>query len=220
MDYLTRDYFYLNLGYDTYFEFDFDYKEIINDVVVIDNTICYPHDKFNNLVKLFEARKYLHKYIVNDPIVISSQMIITNMIMEIDQKISITSNMADINFFMKLTDDFICNFVDYANLLCPEKINIDSENLINLTNKLKTMNFPKKILNTSSKKPINPITYGYNSNVHIFHKAVCGYVNDVTINPLNNVNLYKLIEGKNQIVPNTNFYERNILLYICILFEK
>jgi hypothetical protein len=214
IDYLTRDPFHLNM------DFNFNFKQIIQSPIVIENIVCYPFDKFNELIRLFEARKQLHNIAVNNPITIGSQMIINEMIIEINKIIPIVSNISKLDSFIKLTDDFVCNFIDYANMFCPLQSEMQTKKLIKLTKKLKTMSFAKEIIIHHSDNEIDPTILGYNHNIHILHKAVCGYISGNKANPLDAVSLFKFIKGKPQIVANTHAYKKKVSTYVYIIFEK
>lgn len=182
-DYITRDFYYL--GIDNKFKCD----QLIKNAIVIDNNICFPREQLYMLINMFNARKYLHKYMVNDPTIIASQYLVDNMIQEINGNINIISNIDKVEFFIRLTDDFILN---YVNILQTHNIKIN-QNLIELNSKLSNRQYMKHhtTIYSSSELSNEQLQLLNPDNQYFIHKALSSYVRNSLENPLNKINLYK-----------------------------
>jgi len=114
----------------------FKYNNLINSAIVLDNNICYPENKIELIISLFETRKKLHRCYYNHPTVLASQFLLNDILEEINKEINLVEKINDINFFTKLTDDFIINFVNNCIIL---NINLNNLKLIDF---LITLIFP------------------------------------------------------------------------------
>ena len=125
---------------------------------------------------------------VNDPTIIASQYLVDAMIQEINGNINIISNIDKVEFFIRLTDDFILN---YVNILQTHNIKIN-QNLIELDSKLSNRQYMKHHttiysfdeLSNEQLQLLNP------NNQYFIHKALSSYVRNSLENPLSKINLY------------------------------
>ncbi len=216
-DYLTRDAYFLgiNLGFEST-----DLNNLITKATVINNNIVYHYDSFDSIVKLFQARKNLHKIVVNHPTIIASQILITDMLFELDGCIDIRKNLTDIDFFCNLTDEFVINFVPCVKLLISDyKLN---DRFIELHTNLTNHKYLKStyIVNTRDiidDKMLEKI--GFDSSKHTLYVATYGFSNSPH-NPLNNINLYKHIDMKYQIVSNDYKFDQKHQSNVYIIYDK
>ena len=216
-DYLTRDSY--NLGIDL----GFDYNKIIKTGIVIEDEICYPTWCFKYLENLFEARKKLHKLIVNHPTIISSQQLVNKMLDEVNTRVNIISNIDKIEFFNTLTDEFITSFVNCMSII--GKKETLSPTLITYSEQFANRNFKKlhKLIHSDVK--LDEIKNIYPDTEYEIYNASYGYSNNPTKNPLNKIQLYDIVmnDTKNKIpikVDNKIPYNVDHMSYVYIIYEK
>lgn len=184
-DYLTRDSKMLNIN------ISFDYKRLVNNAMVINNKICYPKKIDYDIINMFQTRYYLHKKVYNHKIVISSLLLITELLDELDKIINFTESVNNLDEFIKYTDDYIINIARFI---------INNKNYdINIINKIKEAldridwhNFYTLIYsNNIDPKSFDDKYYQINNNNLIKFESIIGYVSGKKNNPLNSVYLYK-----------------------------
>jgi HD superfamily phosphohydrolase len=119
-DYISRDTYMLKLSY------GFDHKRIIGNCRVLDNKICFPVQDQNDIYNMFRTRYMLHKQIYTHKVVLSTQYMINDILMLIDEHIEIYKSIEDIDKFIKLNDYYITQIVDNHEIfsVCkPEMVN-------------------------------------------------------------------------------------------------
>jgi HD superfamily phosphohydrolase len=210
-DYLTRDSY--NLG----IYLGFKYNKLIYFGAVIKNEICFPYHKFKHIIKLFEARKKLHKDIVNNPVIIASQYLVIQMLDEINSQINIIDRITDIEFFSKISDRFIISYVD--NMILSDRTDMLTDKLIELDNQFKNRQFMhyEKTIYSNCELSDNELNLRPDNFVH---KSKYGYVNNPNSNPLDNVSLYEVIDGVKTIIPNNIPYNHSHIEYVYIIYKK
>lgn len=211
-DYLTRDSYHLGI------DLGFDYKKIISYGVVINNEICYPHWGFKYLENLFDARKKLHKLIVNHPTIISSQQLVNKMLEEVNNHINIISNINKIDFFNTLTDEFITSFVNFMKVV--GKKEELSATLISYSEQFANRQFKKLHTLFHSDTKLDKLKISYDSSKYDIYNASYGYCKDAAKNPLNKIQLYEIIGNKPIKVENKVSYPYDHVSYVYIIYEK
>lgn len=184
-DYLTRDSKILNIN------ISFDYKRLVNNAMVINNKICYPKKIDYDIINMFQTRYYLHKKVYNHKIVISSLLIIIELLDELDKIINFSESVNNLDEFIKYTDDYIINIARFI-------IN-NKDYDINIINKIKEAldridwhNFYRLIYsNNVDPKSFDDKYYQTNIENLIKFECIIGYVSGKKNNPLNSVYLYK-----------------------------
>lgn len=106
-DYMARDSYTLGL------RFGFNHNRLVEDARVIDNTICYPEQISYEVVSIFQTRYRLHKQIYSHKVVITTQMMICEMMVLLNPIMRIYNSIFDIDQFCQLTDDYILSAVKY-----------------------------------------------------------------------------------------------------------
>lgn len=206
-DYLTRDSY--NLGVDL----GFKYNDLINEVSVINNNICFNHTKIDNIILMYEARKKLHKRYLCNPTVLASQFLLTEILEEINKEINLVERISNIDFFIKLTDDFIINFVNNAYIF---NYKLENKYLIELNKKFSERKFNKhsKIIYSTNK--LNSIDINHNEYIY---RTQLGYINHKN-NPLNNIEFYKIVDKIPNIIKNNEIYDYEHITYVNIYYIK
>lgn len=187
-DYIVRDsYMFGN-------KIDFDYCELMEQIKVIDNIICYQESSLYQIVKMYNTRYGLHKEKYIHKSVISAQYLILEIIKNLDPIIKITESIYNLEKFYQLTDDYILNAVYFI-----EKIDYENkyqENIKNIKIILELLNthtlYPlvgKKIcdkeinLCKENLKDIKNYENKYEDDLLIFNTKI-GYVSGNKKNPL------------------------------------
>lgn len=133
-DYITRDAYVLreNVG--------FDYTLLVDDIMVIDNNICYPGDSPYEAFRLFRSRYDLHKRVYGHKSVIAYQLMIVEIFSLLDPILNISESVTDMERFCKMTDEYILTSIDH---LSEKYCTIDSkyiDNVVRAANIIKRIN--------------------------------------------------------------------------------
>lgn len=99
-DYLDRDSQILSIG-------SFKSQRLIDQIRIINNNICYPEQSVNDILELYNTRYNLHKTVYGHKSVRATQYMITEIFEYLDKVIGITESVNDMNYFCKLTDEYI-----------------------------------------------------------------------------------------------------------------
>ena len=85
----------------------FNYKLLLERACVVDGDICYPHDDYLDIYKMFEARYYMHKGVYQHSTIKTLDHMITDMLYDLDMRHDIANKIDDIEAFCKCTDSII-----------------------------------------------------------------------------------------------------------------
>jgi HD superfamily phosphohydrolase len=188
-DYLKRDAHMVGI------KNGFCFDSMINEVIVVDNEICYPQQSFNNICMTFRARHEMHKDVYAHKSVISAQYMVTELLENIDKIIDIHSIVNDLDQFCTFTDCFIMAAPDILSITSS---NFDDEkkNALNrareIINMLNEHKLYKHIDTVVSKEKIDDSTFSYLSKKYdllMYHNKI-GYVTGKKHNPLDNIYMY------------------------------
>lgn len=174
LDYINRDSYSIGL------KNSLDIAPFIDDIRVIDNTICYPIKQAYHITNIFNSRYSLHKQICSHKTVISSQLMIYDILTQISDYL--------INYnFNDLTDDFILTLPKFAK-------DIDKK----IINKLNSKNFYKCVnqefftTRASMDFYFDKCKEKYKDNKNIrLYKGIISMVPDEIDNPFENIYFYK-----------------------------
>ncbi len=187
-DYLTRDSQMLNIN------ISFDYKRLIDNAMVINNKICYPKKVDYDIINLFQTRHYLHKKVYSHKIVISSLLLILELLDAFDKITNFTQSVDNLDEFIKYTDDYIINVAQYMTL---NNQNYD-QNIINKIKYVLSCIDQHKFYQLIYSNYIDPESYDdifYDNNIQqegiIKFESVIGFISGKKNNPLNSVYLYR-----------------------------
>ena len=212
-DYLTRD--SRVLGINT----SFNYNRLIDNALVINNIICYPKKIDTDIINLFMTRHYMHKKVYSHKTVISSLLIINELLEIMNNYLNFIDNIDNIEQFILLTDDYIINIGKLYSQ--------SDDKLKNIFDRLNKHNLYHMIyctyINSNDNIPdeIQEIIRT-NSNI-IYYENTIGFISGRKKNPLEYVLLYEtknpynklenlLQSESNKLLPQ-NYQEKLIMLF-------
>lgn len=228
-DYIARDTYAVGL------KFSFDFRTIVDDVIVINNIISYPKQLYYEISCLFMTRYRLHKQIYSHKSVIASQFMINDIMLLIDPILGIYDSTSDLDKFCDLTDSYILESVKFLNKT-KHKYNIDDQIRIDkansILNRLTEYNFYKFIGTIVTRIPIIMTTDNIvkldktiNPESILIYNGKIGFVSGKKDNPLNSIyffdkKVYKVDNNNHNIIkkerisaflPDT--YQENLVMF-------
>ena len=217
IDYLTRDTKCLGM------ETGFDYRRIINYALESNDIIIYPEQCAFDIYNVFCTRHKMHNQVYTHKGVISSHYMIIELLLELDKIIDIKKSLDDLDFFCKLTDNYIMEYPKFLKLLN----NNSNKKIDDLSNRLNTHNLYSVIGKFISKNIINLdksiIFKKYPKlldDVIIFSKKI-GFVGGNKKHPFENIIIYKTKDmTTSKITKITNIIPEIYQEYIYIVFYK
>jgi HD superfamily phosphohydrolase len=192
-DYISRDFY--NIGLTN----GFDYSRLLEDVMIIDDKLCYPKQISLHICNLFSTRYYLHKQILNHKVVKIIEYMLFDIIKLLDPILGIKDSINDLDKFITLTDNYFINFLDYM------KNNDNNDNNIQkaqeILYRLRTRQLYMFIGGYTIANNIDGnkiVTYDDFKNINenileddvIISVVKIGYVSGNKSNPLDNIYLY------------------------------
>ncbi|MAJ44458.1 MAG: hypothetical protein CMF96_06915 [Candidatus Marinimicrobia bacterium] len=210
-DYIKRDARSVGLHY------GYDCSRLVDDVYIINNSICYPKQSYMDIVNLFETRYRLHKTIYSHKTVISIQFMINDIMILLDPILKLSDSINDIKLFTEIDDRTIMCYPNF--LLNHINKNIIIDNVINAKNIMDRINNRKlyKFIDTIvSKKKINVTWKNFNEidneilkeDIHI-HIGKIGFYSGNKSNPLQNISFYNTKNIKKKSKENKSFTIKN-----------
>ena len=195
-DYLTRDSKMLNIN------ISFDFMRLVENAMVIKNKVCYPKKVDCDIINMFQTRHYLHKKVYSHKIVISSLLLIIELLENFDKLMNFTDSVENLTEFIKYTDDYILNISRFC--INDERFDKNTRNNI------------KKVLNLIDSHKFYPMLYSNyvdmtstddtfyileNQDTNIIKfESVIGFISGKKSNPLDSVYLYKPKDPYNDLV--------------------
>lgn len=221
-DYLKRDTFMLNLSYDV------DTERILRSAKVINNHICYSKKVFGDIVNLFEIRYKLHKYVYHHKMVVSSQILLCEIMKCLDEHFHFSEWTADYSKFIKLTDSFIMSSAENISLFANVPIDLQIR-LEALMERFHTRQFSSLILSLTKEKELTSEVFTktleskhkYKSSDFILVCDKIGLVGGNDSNPLDKIKFYngdhicEMSKWENSLIIPQSYQE-----YIILVFSK
>jgi HD superfamily phosphohydrolase len=188
-DYLERDTHNLDS------RFGFNSSRLIDDVRIIDNTICFPEQMYYEVVSIFTTRYRLHKQVYSHKAVLSIQHMIYEIMNLLDPIMHIYDKINNVTSFCTLTDDYILAMV---NILYSTRTNysVSDQSLIedayNIWKNICTRHLYRFIRNIVSKTDISDkLSQFDDEHGIIIKKSNIGFVSGNKTNPLDNLYFYR-----------------------------
>lgn len=214
-DYICRDTHTLGLKY------SIDIPRLIDDMVVIDNKICFLEKLHYELVSLFKTRYRLHKQVYCHKAVIAIQFMITDIMLLINEFIKLYQSISNMDDFVDLTEDYIFT---YLKLLYKNKENYEDtqKNKIikayEIYQRIITRNLYKLIggIVSENEIDINVIKNNIDSTKLLCYKSKIGFVSGSKNNPLDEIYFYK----KNNIDKCFKITNENISLLVPKIYQE
>ena len=192
-DYIARDTYYLGL------EYGFDYSTVVDDIVVINDRICYPDNKFYELSCLFSTRYRLHKQIYCHKAVIAVQSMICDIMILMDSIIGISKSINSMYKFINLTDSYVLESINLIRKVY-ENCDVIPNGLIHaqpLYECILNRRFYEFIGSVTSKKnpqftleKLKELDSRIDTNFIIMHSGKIGFVSGNKENPLDHIYFY------------------------------
>lgn len=193
-DYIKRDSKMLNLSY------SIDPDSLINGMKVIDNKICYPENKYYEVISLFKTRYRLHREIYSDKTVMSIQIMINEMMTFLNEVSNFYNYISDIDRFVNLTDEFI---ISKIKILFENKENFNEvdRNKIEMAEiiweKINNRHLYKHVLTFSTpthtkvdENTLKEFEPSINLDEIILQKVKIGFISGSYKNPINEIYFY------------------------------
>ena len=189
-DYIVRDTSALNLKY------SIDSSRLINEMVVIDNNICFPEKIYCDITSLFKTRYRLHKQIYCQKNVIGIQFMFNDIMLLLNDIVGIYDSIGDVEKFTELTEDYIISYLKILNKTkdkYDESIRSKIEIAYNIWLRVNKRDLYKLVGSVVSKTEIdiNKVLNGCDTNKIIAHYCKIGFISGEKGNPLNKTYFYK-----------------------------
>jgi HD superfamily phosphohydrolase len=194
-DYINRD------AYHTGIKSGFDCFRLIDFVLIIDNIIVYPEQSEYEIYNLFTTRHAMHRRVYGHKGVVSAQNIIIDVMMILDKVLNIGESITNMETFIKMTDSYVLNYIDFILDVENQSVNPFSKilsvedylKLKELKLRLQTHNLYPHI-GTLVTKQISNIYDMFKSDNYIIYRSKIGFVSGNKSNPLNKIYVYKTKE--------------------------
>lgn len=210
-DYITRDSYALDQ------KTGFDFRRLVNNITIVENTICYYPENINQeIIKMFQSRYNLHKQFYCHKLVISAQFMIVEIFKLLDDVLKISESVDNVDNFCELTDDYILNSITflmkpYCKLTDEQTKNV--KKAYEILMRLNTHNFYVFVdtfinddvidFSMDDFRQLKTFETKYEDDI-LFYKTKIGFVSGNKKNPLDSLFTYqpskKYIEGKKQLV--------------------
>jgi HD superfamily phosphohydrolase len=214
-DYITRDMTMIGK------KCSFDYKRLITQAIITNNMIAYPKECANDIYQLFNMRHNMHRQIYNNTKVVSSQLMMADMMYKINDLVNVSDSIKDMDKFCKFSDLFITQYPDFVEN-CLIDFEVDGvkkdkmKEIISLSNRFKTHRFYSLIfafvleekMHFNKEEVFKGDLAQYLDDIIIFSSTV-GYVSGNKPNPLDNIFLYEDIRYLNDKVQICHTLQRN-----------
>jgi HD superfamily phosphohydrolase len=222
-DYLSRDSYVLGINT------GIDYSHLLENIYIIDDVICYPKQSFHDIISLFQTRHRLHRQVYKHTAVVSIQIMIIQMMLNLDSIIDISKCLREGNIidFCKLTDDYIMSSVKilYEQITLfstREQIFIKTAHDILLQIETRELyscvnSYILKELPEITKKDI--IDKFEISNITLFIDKI-GYVGGNKTNPLDNISVYETKNIGNSYPSRIDPMKNDITLLIPEIYQE
>ena len=115
-DYLIRDSKVLG------FKISFDASRLVDDIVIVNNNICYPEQVIFEIYNMFNLRYNLHKMVYNHKSVISTQLLIIEFMKLIDNELKLSESIKDLEKFIMFGDNTMFDFLNLYKIKDVEEI--------------------------------------------------------------------------------------------------
>jgi len=198
-DYLTRDSKMLNIN------ISFDFTRLVDNAIILNNIICYPRKVDYDIINLFQTRHYLHKKVYSHKIVISSLLLIIELLGALDELINFTQSVENLEDFINYTDDYVLNM---CRFIIQNKIynkNYDTEKIDRIKYVLECIDmhrfYPMIYCNYVDPNLTDDKFYNLqleDSNIIKF-ESIIGFISGKKNNPLDSVYLYKAKDPYNSL---------------------
>lgn len=197
-DYIARD------SHFTGIKIGFDLNNLIYNVRVVDNNICYQEQVFLDICELFRTRYRLHRTVYAHKAAISSQFMIIEIFNNINDIIGLADSVNDMDKFCEMTDEYIltchnsymsgCNFLSDSQRESLEKVKL-------IIDKLNRHELYPHVGTYICDSRVDMSQYNFKTITDeklIVFQTVVGFVSGKKSNPLENIYVYNASTIKNK----------------------
>jgi len=191
-DYLVRDVYVTN------FQAKIDISRLVKYIRIINNNIIYQDQAIDDIYNLLHTRYRLHKQVYCHKVVISTQFLIVDILIALDDILHISDSISNMDKFIKITDDYIFNSMDIIENF-KDSLNLNQKNKFEYAKKIYSKLINRDlyaiIQTISSKEKIENIWEKFknipdNENLIIYQSKI-GFVSGNKPNPFDNIYVYK-----------------------------
>lgn len=129
-DYLIRDSRVIG------FNISFDASRLVDEIIIVNNNICYPEQASFEIYNMFNLRYSLHKLVYNHKSVVNSQLLIIEIMKLINSDLNLSESIKDLDKFILLGDNTIFDFINFYKLRDEKNIPENIEKALALLDKL------------------------------------------------------------------------------------
>ena len=191
-DYINRD------AHHTGVKSGFDCSRLVDSVLVIDDKIVYPEQAEQDIYNLFTTRHSMHRRVYGHKGVVSAQYIIIEIMTIVDKVLCISDSILDLDKFIKMTDAYILNYMEFIlemryNHIDPFKGKLtekDYFDLEQLKSRLQSHNLYPHIGTLVTREKMD-FQKHFNDDNHMIFRSKVGFVSGNKLNPLDSVYVYK-----------------------------
>ena len=194
-DYLIRDSRVLG------FNLTFDASRLVDEILIVNDNICYPEQVIFEIYNMFNLRYNLHKIVYNHKSVIASQLVIIEIMKLIDIDMKLSESINNLDKFILYGDNSIFDFLNSYILKNSQEIPDNIKKAIELMDRLNNHNFyyfvdsiiTKDLMNITKEtilKDLDKKTLQIIQNELIIFKTKIGLVSGEKKNPLDNIYSY------------------------------
>lgn len=233
-DYITRD--TRTLGIHS----SFNYKRLVNNALVINNTISYSEQCRCDIYNLFQTRHHMHQRVYAHKGVIAAQLMIADIMLGVNPIVNITKSILDMDKFCEITDVYIMECLKFVKLMKPELENnpIIKQAMI-LLDRLNNHDLYCCVASCLTLQKIHIDIKdifsdkidesGANIDDIVLFQSKIGYVSGNKSNPLDNIYVYKTKDKENGVSIHaskhgketiSNLVGNNYQEYLNIIFYK
>lgn len=221
-DYLIRDSTVLGL------KVSFDASRLVDDIIVVDNNICYPEQIILDIYNMFNTRYILHKQIYLHKSTISTQILISEYMKLVDSELKISEIIKDLDKFILFGDNTMFDFLNLRKALNTSNNKETYEiqqayKLLDRLNNHDTYHFVDSILSDHKLNEItndilpncNEKTYGLLKDELVIFNTKIGLVSGDKSNPLKSIYSYStksLLNGTKPIVKKIDMKDVSLLI--------
>jgi HD superfamily phosphohydrolase len=229
-DYIIRDSHMIGFGHTV------NFSRLVDEILVLDNKICYLVKLYAEISGLFETRYKLHKQVYCHQAVISFQLMILEIMTLLNPILKITESINKVSEFIKFTDSYILASVQllfdhmyeypekYWEAIAEAKILYDQIKIRDNYKLITTYVFDSDTDFSIVDVPVSDISDVVDKSKLIIFECKIGFVSGNKQNPLDHIwmfepkknNKLSLIDKKNMSKLLPNEYQEKIIM----LFDK
>ncbi len=194
-DYLIRDSKVLG------FKISFDASRLVDDIVIVNNNICYPNQVIFEIYNMFNLRYNMHKMVYNHKAVISTQLLIIEFMKLINPELKLSDSIKNLDKFIMFGDNTMFDFLNLYKIKdvtdLPENI-VKAQEILDKLNRHESYHFIDSLITKdkleiskeSILKDCDKKTYNLLQDELVIFKTKIGLVSGDKQHPLDSIYSY------------------------------